>query len=438
MTLLSPAVEKSPTCADQDASTGGLQVAAAAGFDQMEALLDGGPESVNAEDVQLLGAGPSGSSKPAAAEVVAGTNKGNKRKNWMATHSDRSPKFNQGPSERSSSDEAVEREEEESGGNEEGDEAGALKKRKRGPQHHTPKPKKRKMQEADTGITRTLADVEAVPPKISHRSVSKWGYRPDGSTCKFVFPLHENSMEHAHAEKPMLEQLQNAMERQQRLCGNRAFVRHDPERLPTQRACADEPNSYLYQNGRNLFISGMLVGELNGGLEESKSSSSLVDGLMDDSDSEWVTQAAEIDKKYGVNINRYTTLRQFQEHANKVDGLVLNALELPLSHSPHPNPLAGGGLQTDSGSPGLASFGAATPPNEKKYFDIVGTKWKLTQRWPTDRRRESGTCIIWGRDATKREEVFRYHGYQVDVEATSYGCCRGHYTVQGLVKSVGL
>jgi hypothetical protein len=93
-------------------------------------------------------------------------------------------------------------------------------------------------------------------------------------------------MAHAHAEKPMLEQLQNAIERQQRLCGDQAFVRHDAERLPTQRACADEPNFYvmsdaewralsrldrvkLYQTGRNLFISGMLVGELDGGVEES-------------------------------------------------------------------------------------------------------------------------------------------------------------------------
>jgi hypothetical protein len=27
---------------------------------------------------------------------------------------------------------------------------------------------------------------------------------------------------------------------------------------------------------------------------------------------------------------------------------------------------------------GLPSFGAATPPDEKKYFDIMGTKWTLT------------------------------------------------------------
>jgi hypothetical protein len=133
-------------------------------------------------------------------------------------------------------------------------------------------------------------------------------------------------MEQAHAEKPMLEQLQTAIERQQSLCGDRAFVRHDPERLPTQRARADEPNFYvmsdvewralsrldrakLYQTGRNLFISGMLVGELDGGVEESismlhrldeqievqgNSSHSLMEGLMYDFNSEWVAQAAEV------------------------------------------------------------------------------------------------------------------------------------------------
>jgi hypothetical protein len=143
---------------------------------------------------------------------------------------------------------------------------------------------------------------------------------------RFVYPTFEHR-EQAHAEKPMLDQLQNAIERQQRLCGDQAFVRHDPERLPTQRARVDEPNFYvmsdaewkalsrldrvkLYQTGRNLFISGMLVGDLDGGVEESisllhrldekmevqgNSLSSLVDGLNAYSDSDWVTQAAEVE-----------------------------------------------------------------------------------------------------------------------------------------------
>jgi hypothetical protein len=86
-------------------------------------------------------------------------------------------------------------------------------------------------------------------------------------------------------EKPMLEQMQNAIEQQQRSCGDAAFVRHVLGRLPTQRARTDEPNFYvlteaewnalsrqervtLYQTGRNLFISGMVIGDIDEGVED--------------------------------------------------------------------------------------------------------------------------------------------------------------------------
>jgi hypothetical protein len=86
----------------------------------------------------------------------------------------------------------------------------------------------------------------------------------------------------------MFEVLQRAMERQQVLYGNKAFVRHEPGRLPTQRPQKDEPNLYvmneaewnalsrlertaLYETGRNICIIGMTLGELREGVEESLS-----------------------------------------------------------------------------------------------------------------------------------------------------------------------
>ncbi|KAJ7862954.1 hypothetical protein B0H14DRAFT_2575178 [Mycena olivaceomarginata] len=160
---------------------------------------------------------------------------------------------------------------------------GSSNKRKNRSDHKTPKSKKRKTTSTRTDNSVSLKDVEAAPPKISTETVAMWGYRPDGSKRSFSFPLHENS---EHMEKPMLEQLQQAIERQQRSFGDAAFVRHTPGHLPTERARADEPNFYvlskaewtamsrhervtLYQTGRNLFISGMTIGDLNDGVEES-------------------------------------------------------------------------------------------------------------------------------------------------------------------------
>jgi hypothetical protein len=63
--------------------------------------------------------------------------------------------------------------EDECGENEDGDDTGESNKRKIGPPPHLPKPKKAKMQKADTEIDGTLADVEALPPKVSYH-ISKY------------------------------------------------------------------------------------------------------------------------------------------------------------------------------------------------------------------------------------------------------------------------
>lgn len=146
-----------------------------------------GAKNVNAKDAGPLGSGFGDSSKPtlrrsdrarntttgqgssggSAAGATAVTHKGGKRKSGTVTKSDRSAKFNKEPSEGSSSDDIVEREEEESGANEEEGEAGASKKRKSGPAQPLPKPKKHKLLNTNTELDGTLADVEALPPKVS-------------------------------------------------------------------------------------------------------------------------------------------------------------------------------------------------------------------------------------------------------------------------------
>ncbi|KAJ7870658.1 hypothetical protein B0H14DRAFT_3440010 [Mycena olivaceomarginata] len=218
------------------------------------------------------------------------------------------------------------------------------------------------------------------------------------SKREFEFQLHENS---EHAEGPMLQQLQHAIERQQQLCGGRAFVRHEPGQMPTEKPRVDEPALYvltetewkalsvlertaLYQTGRNIFIMNMVIGELVGGVEESLSVLHRLDEVM-----EVQVPGLRLPPKDGVtlstdysDINRRTTLRRFFAHAKRDDGLVLNALQLPSSHFPHANPLAGSGLDLEEvayrQTAGLFSFGAQTPPNEKKWFDIAGTKWTMT------------------------------------------------------------
>jgi hypothetical protein len=96
----------------------------------------------------------------------------------------------------------------------------------------------------------------------------------------------------------MLQQLQHAIERQQQLCGGRAFVRHEPGQMPTEKPRVDEPALYvltetewkalsvlerttLYQTGRNIFIMNMVISELVGGVEESLSILHRLDEVME-------------------------------------------------------------------------------------------------------------------------------------------------------------
>jgi hypothetical protein len=96
----------------------------------------------------------------------------------------------------------------------------------------------------------------------------------------------------------MLEQLQGAIERQQQLCGEKAFVRHIPGKLPTRKPEANEPALYvltdtewkslsqlertrLYETGRNIFVMGMVIGDIGAGVEESLSMLHRLDDEME-------------------------------------------------------------------------------------------------------------------------------------------------------------
>ncbi|KAJ7804036.1 hypothetical protein B0H14DRAFT_3486788 [Mycena olivaceomarginata] len=252
------------------------------------------------------------------------------------------------------------------------------------------KPSKRRSVASKTrkpdAVAGPLSEVESTPPKISLQRVPMWGFRPDGSKREFEFQLHENS---EHAEGPMLQQLQHAIERQQQLCGGRAFVRHEPGQMPTEKPRVDEPALYvltetewkalsalertaLYQTGRNIFIMNMVIGELVGGVEESLSVLHRLDEVM-----EVQVPGLRLPPKDGVtlstdysDINRRTTLRPtvIPFSACKPIG----RLSYPLCS----------GLDLEEvayrQTAGLFSFGAQTPPNEKKWFDIAGTKWTMT------------------------------------------------------------
>ncbi|KAJ7738218.1 hypothetical protein B0H14DRAFT_3516087 [Mycena olivaceomarginata] len=87
------------------------------------------------------------------------------------------------------------------------------------------------------------------------------------------------------------------------------------------------------------------------------------------------------------DINRRTTLRRFFAHAKRDDGLVLNALQLPSSHFPHANPLAGSHTRFAAALTSKRSLidrrrvfllRSADAAQRKKWFDIAGTKWTMT------------------------------------------------------------
>ncbi|KAJ6463629.1 hypothetical protein C8R47DRAFT_1326983 [Mycena vitilis] len=79
---------------------------------------------------------------------------------------------------------------------------------------------------------------------------------------------------------------------------------------------------------------------------------------------------------------RTTTLRTVLEHAEKPDGLVLNALKLPSGYVVHANPLLGSGFDLEAVAyrltNGLDGFPEKEPPYKEMYWELLGLAHALS------------------------------------------------------------
>ncbi|KAJ7649547.1 hypothetical protein DFH06DRAFT_1331910 [Mycena polygramma] len=79
---------------------------------------------------------------------------------------------------------------------------------------------------------------------------------------------------------------------------------------------------------------------------------------------------------------RTTTLRTVLEHAEKSDGLVLNALKLPSGYVVHANPLLGSGFDLEAVAyrltNGLHGFPEKEPPYKEMYWELLGLAHALS------------------------------------------------------------
>ncbi|KAJ7842436.1 hypothetical protein B0H14DRAFT_2586304 [Mycena olivaceomarginata] len=73
---------------------------------------------------------------------------------------------------------------------------------------------------------------------------------------------------------------------------------------------------------------------------------------------------------------RSTTLSEMHDHAERSDGLALNALDLPGGHFIHPSPLLGTGFDVENvaycKTNGLPGFSKKYPPYEEMYWKLLG------------------------------------------------------------------
>ncbi|KAJ7038489.1 hypothetical protein C8F04DRAFT_1255770 [Mycena alexandri] len=238
------------------------------------------------------------------------------------------------------------------------------------------------------------------PPERSTVAVKMWGYRPDGiSKREFDWIGHANT---DCIERPMMEALQRSMADVDARCtqNHRRWRHHVDGNLPTGPPTENEFDLYvmtkaqwismspsdhvaLWGTGCNLFVQGLLATSEH--LDTGTKLRSLhrldqpievqVPGFR-------IAPVGEKDDGDNTKCIRTTTLRTFLEQANKDNGIVLNALKLPESHTVLPNPLAGSGLDLDDvayrQTNGLPSFHYENVPPEQQFWQIAGTPDTLT------------------------------------------------------------
>ncbi|KAJ7464965.1 hypothetical protein B0H11DRAFT_1922386 [Mycena galericulata] len=283
-------------------------------------------------------------------------------------------------------------------------------------------PKKRKISEKACGsrkrgkpnsleITypKDISEVEEDPPKRSKTPVIMEAYRPDGfSKRTFALFLHTIS---EHVERPMLLGLQHSMDAVDARCvrNGRRFRHHVPGFIPTTPPTHNEFDLYVIQNNHWLNMSGrervaiwetgcdifvldmQVVNQRTDIMERISSLHRLEEPIQVQVPGLRIPAADDADDHDSVKANveadyteciRTTTLRNFLKHASLPDGLVLNALKLPETHTPQPNPLAGSGFDLEDiayrQTNGLPGFSTECVPAEQQFWQIAGTAHTLT------------------------------------------------------------
>ncbi|KAJ7441851.1 hypothetical protein B0H11DRAFT_1932770 [Mycena galericulata] len=276
-------------------------------------------------------------------------------------------------------------------------------------------PKKRKTSQKSLGARKkhctaknndpeNLHEAEKNPPKRSNIPLVMEAYRPDGfSKRTFSLLLHTVS---EHVERPMLIGIQRSMDALD-------LRHHVPGSIPTTCPTNDEFDLYviefdhwkklssgelvaLWGTGCDIYIRGMRV--VGQGINIVERISSLhrleepiqvqVPGLRvpvsaDDSDD--ASDDSDGDVHHAGDYTqciRTTSLRNFLKHASSPDGMVLNALKLPETHTSLPNPLDGSGLDLEDiayrQTNGLDGFSHECVPAEQQCWQIAGSAHTLT------------------------------------------------------------
>ncbi|KAJ7447388.1 hypothetical protein B0H11DRAFT_2248450 [Mycena galericulata] len=211
-------------------------------------------------------------------------------------------------------------------------------------------PKKRKTSQKSLGARKkhctaknndpeNLHEAEKNPPKRSNIPLVMEAYRPDGfSKRTFSLLLHTVS---EHVERPMLIGIQRSMD-------------------------ALDLSLHRLEEPIQVQVPGLRV----------PVSADDSDDASDDSDGD-VHHAGDY-----TQCIRTTSLRNFLKHASSPDGMVLNALKLPETHTSLPNPLDGSGLDLEDiayrQTNGLDGFSHECVPAEQQCWQIAGSAHTLT------------------------------------------------------------
>ncbi|KAJ7228021.1 hypothetical protein B0H12DRAFT_1240362 [Mycena haematopus] len=226
------------------------------------------------------------------------------------------------------------------------------KKRKQPSSSVETAPKKKPRVLRDNTLPESLEEVLANPPERSATTIQLGAYCPNGSTASFIWRGHVNSEKE---ERDMLDSLVISMKEQNKLCTDgdqpRPRFRHHVDGVlpaappPTNESdlyvmslaqwntCRPEERVAIFGTGCDIFVEGLVPNDLLSPLDTLRLRHPL-DAVMQVQVPGLRNPQKETDYTKCI---RTTTLRTFLEQANSKDGLVLNCLQLPESHTPTNN-----------------------------------------------------------------------------------------------------